>query len=103
MNKTNSIFIFSRTITYDYEFQKYYGIDIPPDYKSKYVRFLYNFFVVEYIPLSRTRGRVKIANNIDMKFSFLPYFVLHRTTVMFGLDYFKNVIKVNEKFENSGW
>lgn len=78
-------------------------MQIPSDKESKYVRFVYNFFIVEYTPLSRTRAKVRIANNVDLKFKYLPYFLLYRTTVKFGVDYFKNVIKVNEKFKNSEW
>jgi hypothetical protein len=38
-----------------------------------------------------------------MKLNYLPQFIINVSARKFAFDYFKNVIKVNKKFENSLW
>lgn len=58
---------------------------------------------MEYIPISRERARVRLASKVDMKLNFLPQFIVNMSARKFAFDYFKNIIKVNKKFEGSAW
>lgn len=44
-----------------------------------------------------------MATCIDLKISILPKFILNKTARIFAFDYFKNMININKKFENSAW
>ena len=61
----------------------------------------YKFFLLEYKPVSETRGLIKMASCVDLKMNFLPKFVLNKTARMFAFDYFKNMIDINLKFAGS--
>lgn len=95
--KTNgSVFLFSKTINEDKIYQQKYKFKVPE--KSDYVRLEYIFFIVEYIPITKTRAKVRLASQVDMKLNYLPQFILNMSARKFAFDYFKNVIKVNKKF-----
>ena len=38
-----------------------------------------------------------------MKLNFVPQFILNTSARKFAFNYFKNIIKVNKKFEGSNW
>lgn len=71
--------------------------------KSDYVRLEYIFFIVEYIPITKTRAKVRLASKVDLKLNFLPQFILNMSARKFAFDYFKNIIKVNKNFKGSPW
>lgn len=100
--RTNgSVFMYSKTINEDKLYQEKYGFKVPE--KSDYIRLEYKFFIVEYIPITKERARVRLASKVDMKLNFLPQFILNMSARKFAFDYFKNIIKVNKKFEGSEW
>jgi hypothetical protein len=55
------------------------------------VQLEYKFFVVQYKPINRHKGKIKIAMNVDMKIS-APKFILDPVTQNFGKDFLKNVL-----------
>ena len=61
------------------------------------VQLEYKFFLVQYRPIDRTRGKIKIAMNVDMKIS-APKWILDPVTQNFGKDFLKNVLEVTQKF-----
>lgn len=63
----------------------------------------YKFFIVEYIPITKERARVRLASRVDMKLNFLPQFILNASARKFAFNYFKNIMKLNEKFKGSKW
>lgn len=100
--KTNkSIFLFSKTINEDKVYQERYQFKVPD--KTDLVRLEYKFFIVEYIPVSRTRAKIRLASKVDMKLNFLPQFILHKSARTFAFDYFKNILKKSNKFKGSAW
>lgn len=52
---------------------------------------------MQYKPIDRTKGKIKIAMNVDMKIS-APKFILDPVTQNFGKDFLKNVLEVTQKF-----
>jgi hypothetical protein len=50
-----------------------------------------------------TRGKIRLATNVNMGLNFLPLFVINQSCRMFAFDYFKNIIDVNKKFKGSLW
>lgn len=46
---------------------------------------------------------MRLSTNIDMKLSFLPFFIINKTLRIFSFDYFKNLLKVNRHFQGSPW
>lgn len=58
---------------------------------------------MEYIPINRDRARVRLASKVDMKLNYLPQFIVNMSARKFAFDYFKNIIKMNKKFEGSEW
>ncbi len=62
----------------------------------------YKFFLVQYKPIDRSRGKIKIAMNVDMKIS-VPKFIMDPVTQNFGKDFLKNVLEVTQNFEGSEW
>ena len=82
-------------------YQEKYGYKVPAE--SDYVRLEYKFFIVEYIPITKERARVRLASRIDMKLNFLPQFILNHSARKFAFNYFKNIIKLNENFKGSKW
>lgn len=63
----------------------------------------YKFYIIEYCPISATRGKVRLATNIDMKISFLPLFIINKSLRIFSFDYFKNILKVSKNLKGSLW
>lgn len=63
----------------------------------------YIFFNLSYTPISRDKGRIRMATCIDLKISILPKFILNKTARIFAFDYFKNMIGINKKFVGSPW
>ena len=101
LKQTNSIFFYSMTVNDNLEHQKRYGYDVPR--KSDLVRLEYKFFIIEYIPVGKNRAKVRLASNVDLKLNFLPKFILSISARKFAFDYFKNIMKINEKFKGSEW
>jgi len=58
---------------------------------------------VEYIPVTKTRAKVRLASKVDMKLNFLPQFIVNMSARKFAFDYFKNIIKMNKNFKGSPW
>ena len=56
---------------------------------------------MEYIPIGRNRGKIRLATNIDMKIGFLPLFVINKSLRIFAFDYFENLMDVNKNFIGS--
>ena len=71
--------------------------------ESDYIRLEYKFFIVEYIPITKERARVRLASKVDMKLNFLPQFIINMSARKFAFNYFKNIMKVNNKFKGSEW
>lgn len=94
INTNGSVFIFSKTINEDKVYQKKYEFEVPE--KSDYVRLEYIFFIVEYIPITKKRAKVRLATRVDLKLNFLPQFILNSSARKFAFDYFKNIIKTNK-------
>lgn len=70
----------------------------------------YNFFLIEYKPLTATKGRVRIASNVDLKMNYLPNFILSLASrkvnyviMKFAFTYFINIMKNQKHFEKSAW
>lgn len=63
----------------------------------------YIFFIVEYIPITKNRAKVRLASKVDMKLNFLPQFIINMSARKFAFDYFKNIIKMNKNFKGSPW
>ena len=63
----------------------------------------YKFYIMEYTPISQTRGRVRLATNVNMGLAFLPLFVVNKSCRVFAFDYFKNVMRVSKEFKGSKW
>lgn len=61
--------------------------------KSEYIRLEYKFFIVEYIPTTKHRAKIRLASKVDMKLNFLPQFILHKSARIFAFDYFKNILE----------
>ena len=57
---------------------------------------------MQYQPIDRHKGKIKIAMNVDMKIA-APKFILDPVTQNFGKDFLKNVLKVTQNFEGSEW
>jgi hypothetical protein len=70
---------------------------------EKYVRLEYKFFIVEYIPLSNGRAKIRLASKIDMKMNFLPLFILNKSARIFAFDYFKNILEKVKNYKGSAW
>ena len=58
---------------------------------------------MEYTPVTETRGRIRLATNVNMRLGFLPMFIINKSCRIFAFDYFKNVMKVNKHFKGSEW
>lgn len=56
--------------------------------------------MVQYQPINRHKGKIKIAMNVDMKIA-APKFILDPVTQNFGKDFLKNVLKVTKIFKGS--
>lgn len=82
----NSIFFFSKTITSDQEFQKKIGFQIEKD--PNYVELEYKFYIMEYIPIGPSRGKIRLGTNINLRLGFLPFFIINKTCRIFAFDFF---------------
>ena len=82
-------------------YQQKYGFKVPKT--SDYIRLEYKFFIVEYIPITKERAKVRLASKVDMKLNYLPQFIINISARKFAFDYFTNIIKVSKKFEGSDW
>lgn len=58
------------------------------DKDPNYVELSYKFYIMEYIPLSANRGKIRLATNVNMKLGFLPFFIINKTCRIFAFDYF---------------
>jgi hypothetical protein len=59
--------------------------------------------MLEYNPISISRGKIKMTSCVDLKLNFMPKFILDKTARIFAFDYFRNMIKVSNKFKGSEW
>lgn len=98
---TGGIFLYSKTINEDYAFQHKYGFQVPKE--SEFVRLEYKFFIVEYLPLTKQRARIRLSSKIDMKMNYLPLFILNKSARIFAFDYFKNILKISKNYKGSPW
>jgi hypothetical protein len=71
--------------------------------ESKYVRLDYKYYILEYIPLTKTRGKINMVSSIDLKMDYLPVFIINKTARIFSFDYMKNYVRINKKFAGSKW
>lgn len=101
MKHNGSVFCYSKTINEDKVYQQKYNFKVPET--SDYVRLEYIFFIVEYIPITKNKAKVRLASRIDLKMNYLPQFILNSSARFFAFNYFKNIIKVNKKFKGSAW
>jgi len=101
IKENGSVFVFSKTINDDKVYQKKYAFNVPE--KSDYVRLEYIFFIVEYIPITKKRAKVRLASRVDLKMNYLPQWILNKSARTFSFNYFKNMIKVNKNFKGSDW
>ena len=67
------------------------------------VKLDYKYFIVEYIPITLDRARVKIASKVDMHMNLIPQFIVKASALKFGYDYFYNILKINSRFSGSPW
>jgi hypothetical protein len=67
------------------------------------VRLEYKFFIVEYLPLTKQRAKIRLSSKIDMKMNFLPLFILNKSARIFAFDYFKNILKIGKTYQGSPW
>lgn len=93
--------MYSKTINEDYSFQERYKYTVPKE--SDFVRLEYKFFIVEYIPLTKDRAKIRLSSKIDMKMNYLPLFILNKSARIFAFDYFKNILKISNNFKGSMW
>ena len=98
---TGGIFLYSKTINEDYAAQEKYQFKVPQE--SEYVRLEYKFFIVEYLPISKERAKIRLASKIDMKMNYLPLFLLNKSARIFAFDYFKNILKIAKHYQDSPW
>lgn len=101
IKKNGSVFLFSKTINEDKFYQEKYGFKVPEE--SEYVRLEYKFYIIEYVPVTLTKAKIRLAVKVDMKLNFLPQFIINISARKFAFDYFKNIPKLSRKFEGSEW
>jgi hypothetical protein len=53
--------------------------------------------------VSTTKGKIRLATNVNMGLNFLPLFVINKSCRIFAFDYFKNIMDVNKNFKGSLW
>lgn len=56
-----------------------------------------------YEPLSRGRGKITLAMNVDIKLNFIPLWIQDKLSQDFGEQFFENIMKLSKKFKNSQW
>lgn len=67
------------------------------------MRLEYKFFIVEYLPLTKQRAKIRLSSKIDMKMNYLPLFILNKSARIFAFDYFKNILKISKNYKGSPW
>ena len=102
MTETNSLFLYSRTINEDKAWMEKYDFQVPEP-NEKFVRLEYKFFIVEYIPVTKYRAKIRLASKIDMKMNYLPLFILNKSARIFAFDYFKNILEKVKNYKGSAW
>lgn len=95
MEHNNTILLYSRSLHNRKDLQEKLGYKVETN--SNAVQLEYKFFVVQYEPIDRNKGKIKIAMNVDMKIS-APKFILDPVTQNFGKDFLKNVLHVTNNF-----
>jgi hypothetical protein len=76
-----------------------YSCKINPEY----VQLEYNFFVLQYEPICKGKGKIILAMNVDTKMNFIPMWIQDKIAQDFGQDFFKNIINISSKFHHSQW
>lgn len=99
---TGGLFLYSKTINENKRAQEKYGYQVPPP-NEKYVRLEYKFFIVEYIPVSKGRAKIRLASKVDMKMNYLPLFIINKSARIFAFDYFRNILKNVKNYKGSAW
>lgn len=94
--------MYSKTINENKRAQEKYGYQVPPP-NEKYVRLEYKFFIVEYIPVSKGRAKIRLASKVDMKMNYLPLFIINKSARIFAFDYFRNILKNVKNYKGSAW
>ena len=92
-NKT--ILVISRTLHDRPDLQRMLDYEVNPTPGN--IQLDYHYFVLEYKPTSPNSGTIKLAINADLKLS-LPMFILGAASESFGLDFYRNVLKIAKKF-----
>lgn len=101
LEKDGTLFLYTRSIHNREDLQKQYGYRC--NIHNEYVQLEYKYFVLKYEPITRTKGNVTIAMNVDAKMDFLPMWILDKVSEDFGHDFLKNIVKVSKKFKGSKW
>lgn len=70
---------------------------------EKYIQFDYKYVILKYKPISKGKGKIIIAMNVDPKMDFLPNWILEKISVQFAQDFLSNVLKVSSKYRGSKW
>ena len=66
--------------------------------QSDLVRLEYKHYILEYKPITKNRGKIRMVSSIDLKMEYLPMFIINKTARVFSFDYMKNYQTINKKF-----
>ena len=78
-------------------------MNFEPKLNKKYVQLDYKYIIMEYVPISKGRGIVRIANNVDMKIDIVPLAIMEFICKKFCVDFLEIVMNVSGKFPGSKW
>lgn len=95
MEHNNTIILYSRSLHNRPDLQEKYDYKVVTDLNA--VQLEYKFFMIQYEPINRNKGKIKIAMNVDMKLS-APKFILDPIAQNFGKDFLKNVLHITNNF-----
>ena len=59
--------------------------------------------MVEYVPIKRGKGKIRMAVNIDMKLNFIPLWIIEMVSKKFCTDFFDVIMKVSSRYPGSKW
>ena len=100
MDHNQTILLYSRTLHSRPDLQELFDYEVKATPGA--IQLDYNYLVVEYKPSSTHSGSIKLATNVDIKIR-LPMFILAAASEGFGVDFYKNMLKIARKFEGSEW
>lgn len=59
--------------------------------------------MIQYEPINKTKGKIVLAMNVDIKLDFLPMWIQDKVSQDFGEEFLANIIAVCKKFKGSQW